>query len=61
MPPRPPTSFRLSERAKRLLHMLADQKGLKATAFLEMTLLELARERLTPQQVTEAERVKRKR
>jgi hypothetical protein len=41
--------------------MLADQKGLKATAFLEMTLLELARERLTPQQVTEAERVKRKR
>jgi hypothetical protein len=56
MPPRRPTSYRLSDRAKRLLVMLADQKGLKATAFLEMTLLELGRERLSPEQVTAADR-----
>jgi hypothetical protein len=36
--------------------MLAEQKGLKATAFLEMTLLDLARERLTVAQFEEAER-----
>jgi hypothetical protein len=64
MPPNPPTSFRLSDRAKRLLVMLARQHGLKATPFLEMTLLQLGRERLTADQVAEAERpakAKRKR
>ena len=54
--PNLPMSFRFTPRSKRLLQLLAEQKGLKPSAFLEMTLLELGRERLSPDQVAAANR-----